>query len=205
MAISRFSATVAPVREPVANRRPVWQTASGSIGSDYNGRASSFSVKASGATSYALLSGSLPTSQTLNTTTGVISGTASGLANYTTTTYTFVIRASNAYGFADRAFSIEMTSRYVGYCCDYVGEGGTIRLICPEGYIFNSRIFSSFGTPGGSCGAWSLGACSSVSSRSWAGPIGFRTASVNATVAQWGDPCYGTQKAMAVQFTFGAF
>ena len=205
MAISRFSATVAPTREPVANRRPVWQTASGLIGSDYNGRSSSFSVRASGATSYSLVSGSLPTSQSLNATTGVISGTATGLADYATTTYTFVIRASNAYGFSDRAFSIGMTSRYVGWCCDYVGEGGTIRLLCPEEYIFNRRVFSSFGLPGGSCGAWTLGSCSSASSRGWNGPIGFRSASVAATPAVWGDPCYGVPKAMAVQFSFGAF
>ena len=59
-------------------------------------------------TSFALQSGSLPGGVSLNTGTGVISGTESGATSETT--YSFTIRATDAEGqTADRAFSITIT------------------------------------------------------------------------------------------------
>ena len=87
---------------------PAWTTAAGSLGSNAAGSAVSYTVAATGATNFAIQSGALPGGVTLNTTTGVISGTESGAT--AETTYNFTIRASDAEGqTADRAFSITIT------------------------------------------------------------------------------------------------
>ena len=87
---------------------PAWTTSAGSLGTNAAGSAVSYTVAATGATSFAVQSGSLPGGVTLNTSTGVISGTESGAT--AETTYNFTIRASDAEGqTADRAFSITIT------------------------------------------------------------------------------------------------
>ena len=87
---------------------PAWTTAAGSLGSNAAGSAVSYTVAATGATSFAVQSGSLPGGVSLNTSTGVISGTESGAT--AETTYNFTIRATDAESqTADRAFSITIT------------------------------------------------------------------------------------------------
>ena len=87
---------------------PAWTTAAGSLGSNAAGSSVSYTVAATGATSFAVQSGSLPGGVSLNTSTGVISGTESGAS--AETTYSFTIRATDAEGqTADRAFSITIT------------------------------------------------------------------------------------------------
>ena len=87
---------------------PAWVTASGNIGSSPGGEAVSVTVSATSATSYAKTVGSFPGGVTLNTSTGVISGTESGASS--ATTYSFTIRATDAEGqTADRAFSYDIT------------------------------------------------------------------------------------------------
>ena len=87
---------------------PAWTTSAGSLGSNAAGSAISYTVAATGATSFAVQSGSLPGGVSLNTSTGVISGTESGAT--AETTYNFTIRASDAEAqTADRAFSITIT------------------------------------------------------------------------------------------------
>ena len=87
---------------------PAWTTASGSLGTVANGGTINFTVAATNATSFALQSGSLPGGGSLNTSTGVISGTESG--STATTTYSFTIRATDAEGqTADRAFTITIS------------------------------------------------------------------------------------------------
>ena len=87
---------------------PAWTTAAGSLGSNSAGSAISYTVAATGATSFAVQSGSLPGGTSLNTSSGVISGTESGAT--AETTYSFTIRATDAEGqTADRAFSITIT------------------------------------------------------------------------------------------------
>ena len=87
---------------------PAWTTSAGSLGTNAAGSAVSYTVAATGATSFAIQSGTLPGGVTLNTSTGVISGTESGAT--AETTYNFTIRASDAEGqTADRAFSITIT------------------------------------------------------------------------------------------------
>ena len=87
---------------------PAWTTAAGSLGSNAAGSSISYTVAATGATSFAVQSGSLPGGTSLNTSSGVISGTESGATSETT--YSFTIRATDAEGqTADRAFSITIT------------------------------------------------------------------------------------------------
>ena len=87
---------------------PAWTTAAGSLGSNAAGSSVSYTVAATGATSFSKTSGTFPGGVTLNTSTGVISGTESGSTQETT--YSFTIRATDAEGqTADRAFSITIT------------------------------------------------------------------------------------------------
>ena len=87
---------------------PAWTTSAGSLGSNAATSSISYTVAATGATSFALQSGSFPGGVSLDTSTGVISGTESGSTQETT--YSFTIRATDAEGqTADRAFSITIT------------------------------------------------------------------------------------------------
>ena len=87
---------------------PAWTTSAGSLGTVSNGGTINFTVAATNATSFAVQSGSLPGGASLNTSTGVISGTESGSTQ--TTTFTFTIRATDAQGqTADRQFTITIS------------------------------------------------------------------------------------------------
>ena len=87
---------------------PAWTTAAGSLGSNAAGSSVSYTVAATGATSFAKTSGTFPGGVSLDTSTGVISGTESGAT--AETTYSFTITATDAEGqTADRAFSITIT------------------------------------------------------------------------------------------------
>ena len=90
---------------------PTWTTASGSLGSVAQGGSFSATVVATSdsAITYSVQSGALPTGITLNTSTGVISGTESG-SDSGETVYNFTLRATDAeLQTADRAFSITVT------------------------------------------------------------------------------------------------
>ena len=97
------------------NASPVWVTSAGSLGS-FNEQVS-ITLSALSATdsdsntiTYALASGStLPSGVTLNSSTGVISGTLPDIS--TNTTYSFVINASDGLNVIPRTFSI--TSNYL--------------------------------------------------------------------------------------------
>lgn len=93
----------------VSNAAPVWVTSTGSLGT-YNSN-SSITVPALSATdssdtvTYAVASGSaLPTGLTLNSNTGVISGTLPTVS--IDTTYTFVINATDGINYVPREFSL---------------------------------------------------------------------------------------------------
>jgi len=87
---------------------PGWTTAAGSLGSFSGGDTISVTVAATNATSFSKTSGTFPGGLSLNTSTGVISGTESGAT--ADTTFSFTLRATDAQGqTADRAFSITIT------------------------------------------------------------------------------------------------
>ena len=84
---------------------PGWTTAAGSLGSFSGGDTISVTVAATNATSFSKTSGTFPGGLSLNTSTGVISGTESGSTS--DTTFSFTLRALDAQGqTADRAFTI---------------------------------------------------------------------------------------------------
>ena len=84
---------------------PGWTTAAGSLGSFSGGDTISVTVAATNATSFSKTSGTFPGGLSLNTSTGVISGTESGATS--DTTFSFTLRATDAQGqTADRAFTI---------------------------------------------------------------------------------------------------
>ena len=87
---------------------PAWTTSAGSLGTVAATGSVNFTVAATNATSFALQSGSFPGGVSINSGTGVISGTESG--STATTTYTFTIRATDAQGqTADRQFTITIS------------------------------------------------------------------------------------------------
>jgi hypothetical protein len=90
------------------NASPVWQTSSGSLGTFNEQVSISVSATATDSDStitYALASGStLPSGITLNSSTGVISGTLPDIT--TDTTYNFIINASDGLNTIPRSFSI---------------------------------------------------------------------------------------------------
>ena len=86
---------------------PVWQTASGTLGSFSAGDSISVQVTATGdaTLAYSVASGSLPGGLSLNTSNGTISGTNSGTS--VTTTFTATIRVTDGDAqTSDRSFSI---------------------------------------------------------------------------------------------------
>ena len=90
------------------NASPVWQTASGSLGTFAEQVSMSVSATATDSDStitYALASGStLPSGVTLNSSTGLISGTLPNIS--TDTTYTFTINATDGLNVIPRTFNI---------------------------------------------------------------------------------------------------
>ncbi len=89
---------------------PVWSTAAGTLGTFSGGGSVSATVAATSdsAVSYSVVSGSLPGGTSLNSGSGVISGTESGAT--ADTTYSFTIRATDGESqTADRAFSITIS------------------------------------------------------------------------------------------------
>lgn len=86
---------------------PIWQTTAGFLGTLTERQTVSIPVVSTGADSYSVISGSLPVGLYLNSTTGIILGTPVSIPNNINTT--FVIRAQNADGVADRTFKFDVT------------------------------------------------------------------------------------------------
>jgi hypothetical protein len=90
------------------DNEPTWNTASGSLGSFSNYDTVNVSATATDAEgdtiTYSILSGSLPSGLSLNTSTGAITGTASAVGSSTTSSFT--LRATANSKNSDRAFSI---------------------------------------------------------------------------------------------------
>jgi len=109
------------------NQNPIWVTTAGSLGSFVE--QASVTLSALSATdaetsiTYTLASGSaLPTGLSLNSSTGVISGTLPDIA--TDTTYTFTINASDGTAIVPRAFSITSGAQFNIEALVVAGGGG---------------------------------------------------------------------------------
>lgn len=131
------------------NAVPVWQTASGSLGT-FNEQVS-ISVSATAldetAITYALASGSsLPSGVTLNSTTGLISGTLPNIPS--NTTYSFTVTASDGLNTIPRTFSI--SSLAAPEVFNYVSDA-TQTWTAPAGVT--SVVFKIWGAGGGNAGS----------------------------------------------------
>lgn len=181
-----------------------WVTESGSLGSGFTTKFYSFSVTATNATSYSIVSGSLPGGMSINASTGVISGTLSGISDYVLDqVFNFSIRASSSGGFSDRSFSITGSSIFVGRTCATTDEGGTAAATVPSGFVIKRIDFLSYGTPNGGCGSFTFGGCHTGSTSNLNDRLGTTSFSRPATNAYWGDPCGGTFKRLYIQVSHG--
>jgi hypothetical protein len=205
-ATSAGTALIMPTNFYGRSLLPAWTTPSGSLGSQYTQQANSYTVSATNSPTYSVVVGSLPSGLTLNSGSGVISGTAAAGAspNYTTQTYNFTVRATNGGGSVDRAFSILIRSRFEGFQCVTGDEGTVLSMTAPATKVFNRVDFCSYGTPDGSCGAFTIGGCNSGSSNGY-NPTPTASFSVSADNGTWGDPCGGTFKRMYIQMSWGPF
>jgi hypothetical protein len=91
----------------VVNAAPTWVTASGSLGTFTSTSNINITLSATDPTdtvTYSLFSGSLPSGISLNSSTGVISGTLPEVES--NTTFNFTIMASDSINFVSRSFSI---------------------------------------------------------------------------------------------------
>ena len=142
------------------NASPVWVTSSGSLGTFTEQVSISVSATATDSDStitYALASGSaLPTGVTLNSSSGLISGTLPDIT--TNTTYSFTINASDGFITIPRSFSISSTPLLIEYLLvggggsggwDVGGGGGAGGLLTGTYAFSNTRSFPiSIGTGG---------------------------------------------------------
>lgn len=187
---------------------PTWTTAS-DLGVGYTAASYSFTVAATGATSYSLVSGSLPAGYSLNGSTGVISGTIStAISDYSYLDYSFTVRATNTVGVSDRTFTLRMWSRYRAKSCYVIGEGGTLNVTAPTDengrlLVWNRKLFSAYGTPQGDCPNYTNGSCNSPSSNSWTPTLPSRTIVQAWSNSEWGDPCGGTFKEAKIILVYG--
>lgn len=84
---------------------------------------------------------------------------------------------------------------------------GSITLTAPNdatySTTFTSIVFASYGTPNGSCGAFTYGGCHAGSSFGVVSGafIGRTSGSVNPVNGTFGDPCFGTYKRLYIQLT----
>ena len=135
---------------------PSWTTASGSLGTVKTGAAGSFTVAATDADSqaitYSLVSGSFPTGLTINSSTGVISGTNSGSVQ----TYSFTLRATDTVGnTTDRAFSIISAAPTTQV---FTNTGSDQSFVVPAGVTsINVKMWGAGGTAGNSTSGASPG------------------------------------------------
>ena len=101
--------------------------------------------------------------------------------------------------------SYALGSGSVGTACDMVNEGSNLTLTAAPSSVFTKVDFASYGTPSGSCGNYALGGCNSSTSISKVSSllIGQNSVSILADNNNFGDPCNGTPKRLAIQATYG--
>jgi galactose binding lectin-like protein len=85
--------------------------------------------------------------------------------------------------------------------CREVVESGTAFLDCPSGYIITEIVFASYGTPGGTCGAYQPGVCDAANCYSIVSTVclGQPGCQIPASNNVFGDPCPGTGKRLNIE------
>jgi len=160
----------------ISNAAPLWSTASGTLATIYDGNRTGYSVSVaasdaeSNTLTYSLVSGTLPTSMTLNASNGVISGTTSAVV--TDTTYSFVLGVSDGISPAvTRSFNIIVKAPIV-QAFSYTGSDQSFTV--PDGV---TKVFAKvWGAAGGA------GQSTSPGGKGGAG--GFSRANISVTPGQ---------------------
>ena len=134
---------------------PAWTTASGSLGSSNQNTSFTTTIAATGdaPVSYAIVSGALPAGVTLNSSTGVISGTTPSVAS--STTYTFTIRATDAQNQdTNRVFSLTVypITYSVTPAANNINEGSALTLNVTGDGIANGTYYWTVNTNAGDFG-----------------------------------------------------
>jgi hypothetical protein len=127
---------------------PTWTTSAGNIGIPSASTSFSTTIAATGDApiSYAIVSGALPAGISLNSSTGVISGTTPSVSS--TTTYNFTIRATDAQNQdTDRAFSLNVVVAVQGQALYTIANNHN--WICPAGVTSVCVVIVSGGGAGG--------------------------------------------------------
>lgn len=90
--------------------------------------------------------------------------------------------------------------------CGTANEGNTVTLTAPAGMVFRSVTFASYGTPNGTCGSFTIGACHAANNQSIVETalIGQNSATIAATNAVFGDPCSGTVKRLYIEAAYSS-
>jgi hypothetical protein len=92
-----------------------------------------------------------------------------------------------------------------GSLCGTADENGNVNLSAPAETVFNYVKFTSYGTPGGSCGNFTINSsCHALTSQAVSESylLGNNNSSIPATNAVFGDPCVGTVKKLYVQASY---
>lgn len=143
----------------------------------------------------------------INASTGDVDLSASTAGSYTVT-YTVNVAGCTTYTttaniqvYKITGNSVDYTNGTHGVLCANVAEGATATLTAPAGTVFINVGFASYGTPTGSCPAFTAGSCHASTSQSVSESylLGNNTASIPATNTVFTDPCQGTSKSYAVQ------
>nr|WP_315152292.1 T9SS sorting signal type C domain-containing protein [uncultured Flavobacterium sp.] len=131
----------------------------------------------------------------------------SGAANTSNVYFTgsgrITVNGTPPYPAIDNNFA-SYTNGNFGTVADSYGENvGPPVFTAPNGTIFINVKFASYGTPSGLPAPFTLGTCDAFNSRTIATAfLGNTTASIGATNAIFGDPCYGTYKKLSIQATY---
>ena len=101
------------------------------------------------------------------------------------------------------AFAFTLKS-YCQSVCQTGGENATLTFTAPAGMVFVSVTFASYGTPNGSCGAFTIGGCHAANSTTIveAALIGQNSATIVADNTTFGDPCGGTVKRLYIEAVY---
>jgi formylmethanofuran dehydrogenase subunit C len=91
--------------------------------------------------------------------------------------------------------------------CNNVVQNTMNTITAPSNGTFTSVKFASYGTPVGTCGNYTVGACHAANSLSLiqAAAIGVNSFSIQASNGIFGDPCSGTPKNLAIEMLYSDF
>lgn len=96
---------------------------------------------------------------------------------------------------------------YEGSVCGQASEEGFITLTAPGNSAFNEIAFASYGTPGGSCGNYTLSGCHAPNSMAIVQSqcLGQNTCTIQASNLVFGDPCPGTPKRLYIEANYSYY